>query len=361
MKKIWIEANGNGIIATGHIRRCMTIAAELIERGAEVKFLLSDEESADVLAELSDQEKKIYDCIILHTNYSEPAEDLPVLEGLLTDEKPDMFLLDSYFVTPEYMEALKELFGRLSPDTRTCYIDDLYKFDYPVDMIINYDVVVPRDFYSAETQLLGAKYAPLRKQFSEAQYEVREQAQRAFLSAGGTDPYHVLGNILYEVYEEDSPCRKVLDTTGIKCEVIVGALFEEDYKQELRDIAKRHSDYIFLHESVENMASVMEKCDFAVSAGGTTIYELCAIGVPTVVFSMADSQVDFVKSFNDAGAVRYAGDARKDHRLVQKIVTWGTASVDSQGFRRRMSNKAKELVDGKGTQKIADAIMGLIS
>ena len=108
------------------------------------------------------------------------------------------------------------------------------------------------------------------------------------------------------------------------------------------------------------MAGIMKKCDFAVSAGGTTIYELCAIGVPTVVFSMADSQVDFVKSFQKAGAVRYAGDARKDQRLVQKIVTWGTASIESQGFRRRMSDKAREIIDGKGTEKIADAIMELI-
>ena len=53
-KKIWIKANGNGEIATGHIRRCMTIASELIKNGAEVEFILSDEYSANVLITLSD-------------------------------------------------------------------------------------------------------------------------------------------------------------------------------------------------------------------------------------------------------------------------------------------------------------------
>lgn len=359
MKKVWIKADGNGIIATGHIRRCMTIARSLMRRKAKVTFVLSDEESADLLKKLSSEENSVYDCVILHTNYSEPSEDLPVLKDMMAEENPDFFFIDSYFVTPEYMQGLNEVIKEVSPSTKTGYMDDLYKFDYPVDMIVNYDLEIPKDFYSAKVQLLGAGYAPLRHQFADTVYNVKKRAKRAFLSAGGTDPYRVLYNILYEIYEEDSPCRKVLDFTGVSCDVIVGALFSEEYKNDLRDIASRH-EAITLHESVDNMAGIMKKCDFAVSAGGTTIYELCAIGVPTVVFSMADSQVDFVKSFQKAGAVRYAGDARKDHRLVQKIVTWGTASIESQGFRRRMSDKAREIIDGKGTEKIADAIMELI-
>lgn len=114
---------------------------------------------------------------------------------------------------------------------------------------------------------------------------------------------------------------------------------------------------IHLHESVDNMADIMKECDFAVSAGGTTLYELCAVGVPTVVFSMADNQVEFVKAFDEKGAAKYAGDVRKDRRLVQKIVTWGTAAVENPGFRKRMSDMARSLIDGKGAERIADAIL----
>ncbi len=108
------------------------------------------------------------------------------------------------------------------------------------------------------------------------------------------------------------------------------------------------------------MAEIMQKCDFAVSAGGNTLYELCAVGVPTVVYSIADSQLEFAKGFDKAGAAKYAGDARKDHRLVQKIITWGTAAIDNQGFRGRMSQREREAVDGKGAERIADAIMKMI-
>lgn len=358
-KKIWIKANGNGTVATGHIRRCMSIADELLKRGMDVEFILSDDDSAHVLRVLSDQAGTAYDARILHTSFSEPMEDMEVFKVFLGEEAPDFFLIDSYYVTPDYINALRQILDSNSRNTKLGLIDDFNKIDYPVDLLLNYDVSGIEDFYSAKVKLLGEEFAPLRPAFGQMKYEIRPRAKRAFLSTGGTDPYHVIGKILSEIYEDDSPCRKVLDVTGLECEVIVGTLFEEDYKRELEALAERHNS-ITLHGHVTNMPELMCSCDFAVSAGGTTLYELCAVGVPTVVFSMADNQVDFAKGFDKLGAAKYSGDARNDHRLVQKMVTWGTAAVDNPGFRKRMSDKARSIVDGKGTEKIVDAIVKLM-
>ena len=358
-KKIWIKANGNGIIATGHIRRCMTIAKELQDLGCDVEFVLSDEMSANLLKTLSKEEDCSYDARILHTVFSEPMEDIPILEVLLPEERPDFFLMDSYFLTEEYFAAVNGIIEKNKLSMKTGYMDDLYKFDYPVDLVVNYDIVVPEDFYSAPHKLLGADYAPLRKQFDNVCYDVIPYAKKAFLSAGGTDPYHVLGDILKELYVNDSTCRKIPDFQEFTCEVIVGALFEEDYVRELKELAEKYPA-IKLHESVPEMAELMKSCDFAVSAGGTTLYELCAVGVPTVVFSMADNQVEFVKAFDDFGAVKYAGDVREENRIVHKIVAWGLAAVSDRDFRARMSETARNLVDGDGANKIAHAIIEII-
>ena len=359
-KKIWIKANGNGAIATGHIRRCMTIAAELRGKGCEVTYILSDEDSDHVLHELSEEGGDEYDSIILHTIYSQPLQDMEAMRVLMAEEKPDFFLIDSYFVTEEYFKALRDLIKELGLEVKLGYIDDLYKFDYDVDFIVNYDLKVPEDFYSAGVKLLGGEYAPLRRQFGDSKYKISKRAQNVFISAGGTDPYRIVRNILNEIYfAENSPCREVLDFTGVMCEVVVGPLFEEDYVKELQDMADK-CEFITLHYNPGNMAEIMNKCDFAVSAGGTTLYELCAIGVPTCVYSMADNQVQFVQAFDELGAAKYAGDIRTDHRLIQKIVTWGTASGDNPGFRKRMSDKARSIIDGKGAEKIAAAIVEMI-
>ena len=90
-KKVWIKANGNGIIATGHIRRCMTIAKELSDLGADVEFILSDESSADLLKTLSEEDGVFYNATILHSVFSDPLTDFPVMDEMLRDEKPDFF------------------------------------------------------------------------------------------------------------------------------------------------------------------------------------------------------------------------------------------------------------------------------
>lgn len=357
-KRIWINTNGNGVVATGHIRRCMTIAEELKKRGALVEFILPDEHSADVLAKLSGEDGIFFDSKIMHTDYSKPMQDLPVLKGYFEEIVPDLLLCDSAYITPEYFTEVQKIVPKDSI-LLTGYIDDLDRDDYPVNLVINYNIE-PGDIYeSAAHKLLGAEFAPLREQFCQFDYNVSELGKRAFLSSGGTDPCHVIGKLLTEIYEGDSPYRKTLDITGIECEVIVGALFEPEYVYELSEFAKRHTG-ITLHDYVEDMAELMGRCDFAVSAGGSTLYELCAIGVPTVVYSMTDAQAELVESFDRIGAAKYAGDARYDHRLVQKIVTWGTAAIDNRGFRSRMSKKARNIVDGKGVYKIADAIFKIL-
>ncbi len=358
-KKIWIKTNGNGIIATGHIRRCMTIAEELTGRGADVKFILSDEESLSVFKILLEEEKLSFSSHVLGTVFSDPMGELPVLSGLFEEEVPDFLLVDSLFVTSDYIRALTECAKGYSEDVKIGYIDDFNKMDCPLDLIINYDLMAASENCQAKVALFGGKYAPLRKEFRDSEYCVKEKASKVFLSSGGTDPFHIILNILGEIYEADSPYRGILDFTGISCEVIIGALFDEEYKNEIYSLAQKH-DSINVYEGVENMAEIMQKCDFAVSAGGNTLYELCAVGVPTVVYSIADSQLEFAKGFDKAGAAKYAGDARKDHRLVKKIITWGTAAIDNQGFRGRMSQREREAVDGKGAERIADAIMKMI-
>ena len=358
-KKVWIKANGNGIIATGHIRRCMTIAKELSDLGADVEFILSDESSADLLKTLSEEDGVFYNATILHSVFSNPLTDFPVMDEMLRDEKPDFFLIDSYFMTEEYFNLLNESIKENSPSTKTGYIDDLCKFDYPVDMVVNYDLIFDENMYSAPVKLLGGEYAPLRKQFSDIDYNVKDIAGRAFLSTGGTDPYRVIGTMLKSVYEErevgsNVPCF----ATDISCDVIVGALFEDEYKEELKELADKHNE-ITLHEYVTDMSEIMEKADFAVTAGGTTLYELCAIGVPTVVFSMADNQMEFVKGFDKVGAAKYAGDVREDDKVLRKIVTWGVASVDNKAFRQKMSDSARSIVGRDGAKKIAEAILEL--
>ena len=75
----------------------------------------------------------------------------------------------------------------------------------------------------------------------------------------------------------------------------------------------------------------MKKADIAISAGGTTLYELCACGTPTISYSFADNQLDNVEQFQKDELIDYAGDVRKTNIFenVKKRLNQYTQNYDA--------------------------------
>ena len=104
------------------------------------------------------------------------------------------------------------------------------------------------------------------------------------------------------------------------------------------------------------MARFMQEADLAVSAGGTTLYELCAVGTPAISYSFADNQLGNVEKFEEDGMISYAGDLRRDP-VAEHVAAYLDYFGQNQKVRRERSLKMQELVDGKGALRIAKALM----
>lgn len=48
----------------------------------------------------------------------------------------------------------------------------------------------------------------------------------------------------------------------------------------------------------------MEKCDVAISACGSTLYELAVCGVPTIGIIIADNQIGICEKLNNMGVIK---------------------------------------------------------
>ncbi len=333
---IMFRADADQVIATGHLMRTLTIAEECAERGVPVCFVLSAGESERIFKALCPEWAK-YQIRILPGSYRRPEEELPVLKSLLEQEKPQALLIDSYYVTETYLKELKGY-------TRIFYLDDLRSFDYPVDTVINYDVIsrdeLPRyqsGYQNAQKQLLGAAYTPLRKQFGGVPYQIREQVAQVLITTGGTDDANITGKILTSV-------RQATENT-VEIHVVVGKLNKN--KDWLRKSAERLGR-IHLHENVLQMADLMQRCDLALSAAGTTLYELCAVGVPTICFAIADNQLAAAEGFAAAGAVVYERGLDFQDDFSEKI----KSLADDYPQRCQRSAVMRQLVDGKGAERI---------
>ncbi|MDE7285230.1 MAG: hypothetical protein K2N55_00080, partial [Lachnospiraceae bacterium] len=202
---IYIRTDGNAKIASGHLVRCFSIALACRALKMKVHFLVSDKESRLLLEGIVGSNAGFTITQLETAAYDFLERELPEVLSLLfphtcspsvpsdctpfAPQKP-IFLLDSYYVTEKYLSSLR-------PYAKTAYLDDLRLFDYPVDLIINYDVIPDNKmesyksaYQNAGQLLLGASYTPLRGQFRNQHTSVREKASDILITSGGSDPLH---------------------------------------------------------------------------------------------------------------------------------------------------------------------------
>ena len=334
---IYIRADMNEQIATGHIMRCLSIADALRGLGEPVRFILADEQAVSLL------KQRGYDAIVLHTQWNCMEEELSVLSQVIRNEHIDKLLIDSYQVTQRYLAELSKL-------VTTFYIDDLNLFEYPVDAVICYANYWKKFQYKINdkraTYLLGMKYVPLKQAFWNCEAKIiSEKADNLLILTGGSDPFNVTEQIL------DS-----IDTYQFQTIDVICGIYNTNYNKFVKKYENNKN--IKFHQAVNNIEEYMNNADIAISAGGTTLYELCAIGTPAISFSFADNQLDNVRQFQEDGLIDYAGDARMDD-IAGTINQYLTRYRNDFELRKEKSEKMQKMVDGKGAERIARAIVTL--
>lgn len=342
MKKIYIRVDGNEIIATGHIMRCLSIAEQIRQLDAEAIFLAADERPCPLI------EERGFSVEVLDTIWDDLNQETNTLCKYITEHHVEILLLDSYYVTKEYLQKIAKC-------TKIVYIDDLNSFLYPVHGLIHYWAFADEKAYRQPYQkagmhpqfLVGGRYVPLREEFAYKSYEVQNQVRKVLITTGGTDQLNVAGDLLNRVIEN-------AQLMELEYHVIVGCFNQN--KEQLYRMADAYSN-IYLHENVNNMSQWMRDCDIAISASGTTLYELCACGIPTVCLEVADNQKG-ATAWEENGYMIYAGNAYEDkEQCMQKCIKALLQYRDSLKLRQDKSVRMQSLVDGHGARRIAQYLI----
>lgn len=332
-KSVFIRADGNAKIGAGHMMRCLTIAKTLPQEW-KVIFLCADKNSAGLAEEWG------FETLVMHTDYQKMEAELPFWRRLFSDRQEEniTLLVDSYFVTPDYLKEISH-YGKL------VWLDDMAEQIMPVDVVVNYNVFAKSEEYKQlyrgrKTQCyVGGEFVPLRQEFANNEYKLKKQAIDILITTGGGDCENIGGQILDRIWRED--CRYHLIT----------GKFNPYY-----DVLKRISEEkknVFVYHDVKNMAELMSMCDVAVTAGGTTIYELCALGVPFVCFSYARNQEKLTEFIGKEQIAAYAGAFhKKPKETLEEISDFVTILLENQEIRKKYHETQRLLVDGKGAFRI---------
>lgn len=339
---IIFRTDGNPDIGSGHIMRCLSIAEEAKEQEKECRFITADDCFASLIR------ARGFACDVLQTSYCDMNAEPGRLSGLLEQYHPDAIVADSYFVTPKYLSFL----GRFAKVT---YLDDLAAFAYPVKHVVNYNIYGPDLDYAGlyskagvplPQLLLGPSHAPLRKQFQNlAARETRQKVQDILISTGGADSQHIALQLARHLTEQAT--QGPFD--DVQYHFVVGAM-----NADLSAIqsAARECAAITIHQNVQNMAQLMQQCDLAVAAAGSTLYELCACGVPTVTYALADNQLLGMHAFENEGIMAVAGDVRQMETPARAIWCQTVDLASDFDRRRQMAFEMRTLVDANGAEKI---------
>lgn len=341
-----IRADGNAVIGAGHLMRCMTVAEELKRRGAQVLFLCADGQSASMAAEHGFESESLCDSFSGTGGRKEALQsELPAWERILKRRnclQDNVILADSYRITDIYLEGLKR-FGRVA------MLDDMGQRRFPADLIINYNAPADPEVYrrlyegSGSCVLTGSRYIPLRRQFGQSDYQVRSQVGRVLITTGGGDVNNIAGQILDRIY-----------AAGKEFYLVVGR-FNPCF-EELNKIAESCNNVSVFH-NVRNMAELMAECDIAVTAGGTTVYELAAVGVPFICFSCAENQEALTEYVGRTGIAGAAGAYhREPERMFENLSRLFDSMVSHREIRERFSRAEQGMVDGGGAERLANAL-----
>ena len=320
---ILIRADANEHIGTGHVMRCLSIAHAFAKRGGKVAFVTADHSGDTLIAQ--------------HGLESEN------LDRAVAEYKPDLLLLDSYYVTERYVNSLKDI-------VKIAYIDDLNKQCWNVDFLINYNIFADVFDYSeykntATKLLLNPQYAPLRDEFRDCSKHEIKMVSDILVSAGGADPESIIEKLIQDV----CPIYP-----GLAFHFILGAL--NPRLKEIKTLAEERNNAV-LHINEKHMSDLMKYCDIAISAAGTTLYELCATGIPTITYILADNQLVAAEQFDSQQIMLSAGDCRGDGGFTERVELLLKQLIGDKRLRTELSIRMQKLVDGNGSDRLVDALL----
>lgn len=350
--RVIIRADGNREIAMGHVMRCLSVADALRDAGAEVIFVTAGKETEALI------QGKGYRNHILGTCFRDMDGELPAFYRFFQENPAELILVDSYFVTGQYMKAIAGW-------TRTAYMDDLGAPVYPADALINYNIyagTLPyREWYRRENIpfpgmcLLGCGYAPLREEFRKGmRSRTGESAADVLITTGGGDRADAAGKLCRRLALEK---RQGLHP-GIRYHVVCGRFAE--HKEELRKLSAEYPEFI-IHENVTKMSELMKECDVAVSAAGSTMYELCSMRLPAVCFYFAENQRQMAECFDRTTEIRNAGNIMEHgEAVIDALVKRLTELELDKELRGRIRRQMETLTDGNGAARIAEKLLQLL-
>lgn len=323
--------------------RCLDFASYALKNGVNPVFLTTTSSAKEIIND------KEFECMLIATNYKYALKEI---KSLKSNYGSKIILLDINYCSTveqryEYLDLLQELkamnfflmiFEHLSSDV------------FPADIVI-----IP--YVGGETlkvhkkagsqYLLGPKFFAVREEFlNVTNKEPPKNVENILITMGGSDPNQITTKVV-----------KALSnlTPKVHLIVVLGSLSQISDGQ-IQALLNDFAGSFQVIRDVQNMAELMNESQLAITSSGLTKYEMANMGLPAIVISNNCKHADLMEDFAGHGTVVHLGAIEE----VTEDIIFGavTALMKDKLNREKMSNAGKQLIDGKGIERIFDCIPG---
>lgn len=337
MNRVIFHADGGLDIGMGHIMRSAALAKEFKRNNWDVVFASPYIKTQTILMNTGIRFLQLNDISFINQS-KKLAEEF--------GDGYNLIISDGYEVDEKYFEILKASFKHVA------YMDDLNLNDWKVDIIINSLANAKELNFNATLSrklLLGAQYLPMREEFTDLpQHKIDDRITKVMISTGGSDSYSLSEKIVNTVLN-----NVLLKDTQIK--VIVGHAFGDITK--LEHLEKSYPN-VLLVKTPPLMSEVMKWADLCISAGGLTLYELCACGTPIIAFYLADNQISDTAYLADNDFIISVGWY---YDMLSGKLQAAINQMINKNIRQEFSIKGQSLIDGKGTKRVYKEVVSYIN
>jgi len=357
--QVVIRADSSYAIGSGHVIRCLSLADELIKYGYNVLFICRELPGHQIelirqrgftvyslpFVKISKYEaKKEYSDWLGATWQEDYKETKDIIKINYT--KISWLIVDHYTLDYEWESAFRKITNRI------LVIDDLANRKHDCDLLLDqnlypdaenrYTKLLGKNYLS----LLGPKYALLRPEF----FEMRNQNKisknnlfRILIFFGGSDATNETTKALAAI--------ESLNDLSMYIDVVVGVAHA--HKEEIKKICAKMNNVSY-HSPAKNMAELMLLADLAISGGGSTTWERCCLGLPSLTINVVEHQMAITAGVENIGAAINLGLAN-DVSVQLLCSSIRKVMSDTQAL-ENMRLSGMQLVDGLGVSRVVEAM-----
>ena len=345
-------------MGSGHVMRCLTLADELKARGHECRFI-SRQQLGDLIELIGEKGYRVcalQECDdtdhddLPHSHWLKGGQqrDFSDSEALLKSLLPDWLIVDHYGIDANWEQQARAYAKHI------LVIDDLADRQHDCDVLLDQNLGQTDEQYRrltpvGTTLLTGTQYAMLRPEFA------RYRAQSLSARHNNTQIDHIL--VAMGGVDKDNVTAKVLsalEKTALRDEARITVVLGKQapwLSHVKRQVAQSRMKTEVL-TGVNNMAELMSQADLAIGAAGSTSWERCCLGLPSILCVTAQNQRVVSEALHEADAAIIIDDKDVEKAVMHHI----NRMSDDEELLRKLSIQCSRLVDGRGASRVMDIL-----